>query len=313
MTNRTRSLDRQGINTLNIAHRGARAYAPENTLQSFKKAIDMGANAIELDVHLTKDHKMVVHHDDILTRCTNVQSSYFPDVESDNYYLSNYTLEEIRSLDAGSWFVEQFQLSLKGRSTEDYLNQLTVDERKEFISSKDLQLYASGEIKIPTLEEVLNLVKESGCLVNIEIKTLPRMYENLTNQVVLLVEGKGLINKTIISSFDHQQLLRVRQLNKNLYTATLTSDRLGKPNGYLRLLDADAYNPGCYGGFDSLGFNSVSGIVDPTSIKLCLEDNFDVNVWTCNEKEHIKTLIGLGVTGLITDIPNRVNEVLIEM
>jgi len=306
-----RSFSARTGEVLNLAHRGARAYAPENTLPAFKKAIEMGADGVELDVHLTRDGKMVVHHDDDLVRCTNVKESYFPNIEADNYYLSNYSLEEIRTLDAGSWFIRESQASLKEKSSEDYLNLLTETERKSFISQADLELYSSGEVKIPTLEEVLFFIKESNCLVNIEIKTLPRMYEGLIEQVMALLENMELVSNTIISSFDHQQVLRARELNENVYTAVLESDRLAKPNDYLRLLDADGYNPGCYGGYDSLGFNSVSGELDSTAINLCREDGYDVNVWTCNITEQIQQLINAGVTGIITDIPNRVQEVLL--
>ena len=52
-----------------IAHRGASGHAPENTLASFSRALDMGARAIELDVHQTLDHELVVAHDDDLRRC----------------------------------------------------------------------------------------------------------------------------------------------------------------------------------------------------------------------------------------------------
>ena len=56
---------------LRIGHRGAKAYAPENTLTSFKKAIEIGVDAIELDVRKTKDNKLVVIHDADIKRTTN--------------------------------------------------------------------------------------------------------------------------------------------------------------------------------------------------------------------------------------------------
>ena len=56
------------MKTMIQAHRGASAYCPENTLVSFSKAIELGADAIELDVHLTKDGEIVVAHDERLER-----------------------------------------------------------------------------------------------------------------------------------------------------------------------------------------------------------------------------------------------------
>ena len=75
-----------------IAHRGYRAKYPENTLASFKAALDAGAGMIELDVMLTKDRKMVVIHDATLERTTDGHGQ-----------VNGYTLKELKELDAGSW------------------------------------------------------------------------------------------------------------------------------------------------------------------------------------------------------------------
>jgi glycerophosphoryl diester phosphodiesterase len=80
-----------------IAHRGASAYAPENTLAAFRLAEQMGADAIELDAQLTADARVVVHHDRTLDRTT-----------SGSGRLSDHSLEEIQRLDAGSSFEARF-------------------------------------------------------------------------------------------------------------------------------------------------------------------------------------------------------------
>ncbi len=73
-----------------IAHRGASGYAPENTLTSFLKAIELEADAIECDVHLSKDGIPIVIHDEELTRTTNGKG-----------YVKDYYLMELKSLNAG--------------------------------------------------------------------------------------------------------------------------------------------------------------------------------------------------------------------
>lgn len=73
-----------------IGHRGARGIEPENTMRSFQKAIDLGVDYIECDVHLTKDKHIVLIHDHTLDRTTNATGN-----------VSDYTFEEIRKLDAG--------------------------------------------------------------------------------------------------------------------------------------------------------------------------------------------------------------------
>ena len=54
-----------------FAHRGASAYVPENTLPAFEKAVDIGADGVELDIHLSRDGRLVVIHDEMLDRTTN--------------------------------------------------------------------------------------------------------------------------------------------------------------------------------------------------------------------------------------------------
>jgi glycerophosphoryl diester phosphodiesterase len=83
--------------TLNIAHRGASALAPENTTAAFEKAVGLGADAIELDLHLSRDGELVVIHDDTLDRTTDGLGPVY-----------ERSLEELKRLDAGRWFGEGF-------------------------------------------------------------------------------------------------------------------------------------------------------------------------------------------------------------
>jgi glycerophosphoryl diester phosphodiesterase len=80
-----------------IAHRGASAYAPENTISAFQKAIDMGLNAVEFDVQFTLDGKAVVTHDYNLERTSNGSG-----------YIKDFKLSQLRELDFGKWFDEKY-------------------------------------------------------------------------------------------------------------------------------------------------------------------------------------------------------------
>lgn len=80
-----------------IAHRGLSGLAPENTLSAFKKAIEVGSDMIELDIHFSKDRAVVVIHDDRLERTTTGRGS-----------VGDYELKELKKLDAGSWFGAKF-------------------------------------------------------------------------------------------------------------------------------------------------------------------------------------------------------------
>lgn len=107
-----------------IAHRGASAYAPENTLAAFNKAWGMGARMIEFDVMLSADGEPFVFHDDNLKRTTNGSGEF-----------GQVNAEYIRTLDAGAWFSKQFL-------NEKIPSLLTV---LQWILSKDI--YANIEIK----------------------------------------------------------------------------------------------------------------------------------------------------------------------
>lgn len=100
-----------------IAHRGASAYAPENTLAAFDLAVAQNADLIELDLHMTRDQALVCLHDYTLERTTNVEE-VFPERYREvtqggetqrHWYVWDFDLAEIQSLDAGSWFSEKFQ------------------------------------------------------------------------------------------------------------------------------------------------------------------------------------------------------------
>lgn len=99
-----------------IAHRGASAYAPEHTMAAYQLALEQGADFIEPDLQVTSDGHLIALHDLTLERTTNVRDA-FPDRFRDevergqtvrHWYVSDFTLEEVQTLDAGSWFDDEF-------------------------------------------------------------------------------------------------------------------------------------------------------------------------------------------------------------
>lgn len=100
-----------------VAHRGASAYAPEHTLEAYELAIKQGADFVEQDLQVTKDGVLVCLHDETLERTTNVEE-IFPDRFTEErvggaavkrWFVADFTLKEIKQLDAGSWFSPQFK------------------------------------------------------------------------------------------------------------------------------------------------------------------------------------------------------------
>lgn len=263
----TRMHEALGVACLNIGHRGARGHAPENTLPAFGLALKLGAHMLELDVHLTSDERVVVHHDDDVLRCTDAAQCY-PDRAS--YFISDFRLCELQALDAGSWFA------------------------------------GAASTKIPTLEEVLELASAHKRYVNIELKSLPRMYRQLVPRVFECLDRLGMREQVLISSFDHRTLLDVRARCERVATAALSSDRLVRVPAYLDLLDADAYHPSC----DGLGLHAAVPELDVQTIATLRSAGKHVNVWTCNDSASMQKLIAAGVTGIVTDYPDRLAPLL---
>ncbi|GAA3735886.1 glycerophosphoryl diester phosphodiesterase [Spinactinospora alkalitolerans] len=129
---------------VDVAHRGASAYAPENTLAAIDEAEARGAGTVEVDVQRTKDGELVLVHDTDLVRTTDVES-VFPDRES--YAVADFTLAEIRRLDAGSWFDAAY----------------------------------AGE-PVPTLQEGLDRLREHRLNLLLEVKS-PELYPGIEEQI----------------------------------------------------------------------------------------------------------------------------------
>lgn len=290
-------------NILNIAHRGARAYAPENTLVAFAKAKTLGSEMFEMDVRLSKDGMVVVYHDEHLLRCTDATTK-FPECSSHN--VADFTYSELSTLDAGSWYIEE--LSLPSAERQVFLQSLTTAETAEFVSPSQRKFYASGDIKIPTLMETLCLVKELDMMVNIELKKQPDGTTGLVEAVLKDINTMKLENKILISSFEHDMLWQIRLQNPKIETAILVGSPIKAPLTYLRKLKANAYNIGCYHDQKPNSYGTPQGKRYLSHINKVSKARLDVNIWTCNDPEEMGFLLSAGATGLISDYPNRVRE-----
>lgn len=145
-----------------IAHRGASGHAPENTLSAFKKAMDIGVDYIELDIHLSKDGEVIVIHDATLDRTTNGKG---PVIEK--------TLAELQPLDAGSWYGDAF----KGEplpTLRQVLEQVNGQTKILIeIKSPSKGLYAGIE------QKTLDLIKEYNAYAWCEMQSFhPQVVEN---------------------------------------------------------------------------------------------------------------------------------------
>ena len=237
-----------------IAHRGFAGAAPENTLAAFDLAVRAGADRIEFDVLLSRDGVPVVIHDAELDRTT---SGHGP--------VAGLSLEELKRLDAGSWYAPRFE----------------------------------GE-RIPSLQEVLD--RFGGRITcNIEIKSeavasdgAPGAGE-IERQVVDAVRRGRLENSVVVSSFSPTALRRVRGLSpgiarESLFDASLHAGRV--PEAVCREVG-------------SCGFNCSRDEVSESWILAAHAAGLRLSVYTVDDPEEMARLWALGVDGIFTNRPDR--------
>ena len=174
---------------INYAHRGASAYAPENTMVAFKKALEMGADGIELDLQETKDKKIVIFHDEIIDKKSNGKGR-----------IKDYTFEELYNLDFGSWFSNEY----KGEHIV-----LFEDFAKEFLK-KDL-VFAIELKDIGYEQEVLNIIKEYSNINNIYITSFK--YEVLNN--IRKIDKNIKISWLIKEKINKENINKLLKINAN--------------------------------------------------------------------------------------------------
>lgn len=227
------------------AHRGASACAPENSMEAFDLAKRMGAEGIELDVHLTKDDHLVVAHDETVDRCSDGSGR-----------IVDMTLSELLKLD--------FSNGKKGYS----------------------------KIKIPTLEQVLHFIKESGLSLNIEIKNGIVLYDRIEEKILRLVDKMGLRDKVIYSSFNHYSLTIVKKLDPSAKTGVLYSEAMVDPCIYAKHLHAEAIHP------------YFATLMVPGVIEGCKKHGIRIHTWTVDKQDDLAWMFRSEVDAVITNRPD---------
>ena len=219
---------------LRIGHRGARAYAPENTLTSFKKALEIGVDAVELDVRKTKDNQLVVIHDADVKRTTDGEG-----------LVSELTLEQIKGFSA-----------------------------------------ADGE-KIPTLQEALDFL-DKKVKVFIELKET-----GFEEQVLQLVNERGLEKNVVIVSFLEDALRKVRALDKDIETGLLYAKHANPVKAVLEL-KANYLLP-------------LYRFTHTANVKKAHDNSLKIVVWTINNRAEVEEYAKKGVDGIASDKPDILN------
>jgi glycerophosphoryl diester phosphodiesterase len=232
------------LRTAVYAHRGSKANCPENTLASFAEAARVKSDGIELDVHLTKDGEVVVMHDEKVNRTTSGKG-----------WILDYSLQQLKQLDAGAWFSPQFK----------------------------------GE-RVPTLNDVLELLKDFPGVLNIELKTDRHVYPGIEERVVRLVDRNRPDLPVVYSSFNHESLVRIKKIDSAANLALLLWERLSEPWRYTEQVGASAQH-----------------LWEPAALSdTCRQlqrHNIKVRAWTVNKPKNMMHAYQVGVDAIITDYP----------
>jgi glycerophosphoryl diester phosphodiesterase len=180
-----------------LGHRGASAVAPENTLAAFSRAIADGADGIEFDVQLSRDHVPVVIHDASLRRTALIDRR-----------VSELTSTELQAMDVGSWFDQRAQ-----SPGESY----------------------SGE-KLPTLVEVFRLFSSKSGVLYIEMKCEANEGTALAATVAKGVEESRMVDRVVVASFDLSAIAEIKKISAAIRTAALFEPKLSRPISTVRRL-----------------------------------------------------------------------------
>jgi len=270
-----RAIDLQG-------HRGARGLFPENSIDAFLKAAEMGVNTLELDLVVSKDGKLVVSHEPYFSThfCLDTLGNEIPEDSVINIYQLSYDV------------IKQFDCGSKGNPR--------FPEQERSLSVK------------PLLEEVLDTVEayiaksgRSPVFYNIELKTTQETDftfhpspEAFSDLVYELITRKNLWNRVNIQSFDFRTLQYYRKTYPEVVLALLIENELPwKANT------------------DSLGFipeiySCYFPLLDKEVVKELQNEGMKVIPWTVNEPSDLNQMLELEVDGIITDYPDRAITIL---
>lgn len=243
------------------AHRGYSGKYPENTLLSFQKAIETGADIVEFDLHLSKDKELIVIHDLTVNRVTDGTGR-----------ISELTKEEIKKLDAGTWFDSKF----------------------------------AGE-RIPTFSETLDLLKNQA-IASIEIKTEFSGYKNwreMIDIIIKIVDNRKMWDQVMFISFDPRALLAVIKRRPQAFTGFIDY-QAGEEVLKMKMIKS----AGIDGWFAPWNIVTKRLVQKAQNMGLKVLSGGGKDLSSINQE--VKILLEVDVDGISTDFPGEVKEILMK-
>lgn len=246
------------MKTLNFAHRGFRSKYPENTMIAFEKAVGLNVDGIEFDVHLSADGVPVIIHDEEVNRTCNASG-----------LVKDFSFAELQKLNAAAKFPpENFAASA-------------------FFSSKNLIE------RIPSLEEYFDFIKTTDIISNIELKTGVFEYPGIEEKVYMLLQKYNLKEKCIISSFNHESVLRMKKIDASLMCGFLVDAWEINPAPNLKQNGVECYHPSAY--------RLTKQFVDYMHAQ-----DIKVNAWFGSVQTDYSAVLATGLDAIITDYPDKI-------
>ncbi len=271
-------------------HRGARGLMPENTIPAFQKAIDLGMNFLELDVVLTKDKEIIVHHDTEINPkiCTHKDGK---PLKKDP--ISAWTLSQIKELDCGS------------------IKNIRFPEQQIIENTS-----------IPTLKEVITFAKnyeknnpgKTKIKLNIEMK-FPDIHsksdiEEFVGLLGKLLDNEKIIDDTVIQSFEINAIKELKKRNPKITTSALFA-----PTKIELIQLRYFFGEGVRDTIIQKAKEADASYISPyypyiteDFVNLAHTSGLKVLPWTVNTKEEMIRLYNCGVDGIISDYPNLLRE-----
>jgi glycerophosphoryl diester phosphodiesterase len=177
-------------------------------------------------------------------------------------FVKDYNYSEIKKLDAGSWNSDEF----KGCS-------------------------------IPSVEELISLVKNTDIIVNFEVKNGVIQYKGIEEKLINTIYEHGLQSRVILSSFNHYSMVKAKEVSSEIKTGLLYMEGLFKPERYARFVGADALHPYFYA-------------LSAEGIKEIKEEGLQINTFTVNDTNYMKYFLKLDIDGIITNYPDKMKKVM---
>jgi glycerophosphoryl diester phosphodiesterase len=265
----SREFDLQG-------HRGARGLFPENSIEGFISAVELQVNTVEMDVVISKDNQVVVSHEPWMSSviCWGLNDKPVP--EGDGLRLYDLTYNQISNFNCGSQPHPNFPLQAKISTFKPLLSEVI------------------SEVEAATSELELESV-----MYNIEIKSTPEgdgIFHpaplEFCKLVLDVIRDGGILERTIIQSFDVRSLQAMQQLAPSIPQALLIDESEGFEADLAKL------------GFAPAIYSPNFTLVTEELVKACHQKNMKLIPWTVNEEEDMVRLLDLGVDGIITDFPD---------